>query len=372
MHPTKIIISQHQLRLNLQAIRRQIGPAVKFCLPVKANAYGHGLLEVSLFAEPYVDYLAVACLDEGRLLRQNGIRLPILVFGAIDEEQIPGLVQNDLEITISSLYKANLVAQFCQPLGKCAKIHLKVDTGMNRVGIRAENLLNLVEFVLANPFLDLRGLYSHFASSDELDSALTEQQLSIFKQVARDVKKLKPDVICHIANSGGVCYFPDSYLDMVRPGILSYGYFPASNNRLAALANIRPCFSLQTRVSYFKVIANGQGVSYNHSYQVANQATRIITLPIGYGDGYRRGLSNQAEVIVRGHKYRVCGNICMDMLMVDIGPAGEAYVGDEVVLIGKQQEQEILITELAAKLDTIVYEILVGFNQRIPRVFSLE
>lgn len=367
MHPTKIEIDSQQFILNLNAIREQIGNMVKFCLPVKANAYGHGLVGIAKLAELYVDYFGVACLDEGQLLRQNAISKAILVFGAFDEEQIAGLIENNLELTISSRYKAELIAEYCQHNNRRCKVHIKVDTGMNRVGIRVNSFAPLLEYVLAQKNLDLIGVYSHFAASDDLSAEITAEQLRNFEFVAQLTKARKADVICHLANSGGVCYYPESYFDMVRPGLLSYGYFPASPVALPPLKQIRAILSLVTRVAYFKVVAKDSGISYNHRYHTVDNS-RIITLPIGYGDGYRRGLSNIGEVIVRGQKYTIAGSVCMDMLMVDIGRCGEAYVGDRVVLIGQQGSEEILINELASKLNTIIYEILVGFNERIPRV----
>lgn len=367
MHPTKIEIDRQQFIHNLSAIRAQIGPSVKFCLPVKANAYGHGLVGIAQLAEPYVDYFGVACLDEGQLLRQNAISKSILVFGAFDEEQISGSIENNLELTISSRYKAELIAEYCQKHDKRCRVHIKVDTGMNRVGIRVSSFTPLLEYVLAQSNLDLIGVYSHFAASDELDAEITAEQLRNFKSVVKLVKTRKADVICHLANSGGVCYSPDSYFDMVRPGLLSYGYFPAKPINSSSLAQISPVLSLVTRVVYFKVVGKDSGISYNHRYHTTENS-RVITLPIGYGDGYRRGLSNIGEIIVRGQKYTIAGSVCMDMLMVDIGAFGEAYVGDRVVLIGRQGSAEILISELASKLNTIIYEVLVGFNERIPRV----
>lgn len=368
VHPTQILINTQQLISNLNSIKQHVGDNVKLCLPVKANAYGHGLSGISKLAEPYVDYLAVSCLDEGRLLRDIGIKKPILVFGAFDEEQIAGLINHDLEVTISSLYKAQLLVDFCEMYRVICKVHIKIDSGMNRVGVRNTSAAGLIDYVLAHPCLDLCGVYSHLAASDETDKQLTHMQIEQFKGVAQYAKEQKSDIICHLANSGGVAYFTESHFDMVRPGLLSYGYFPAHSINTLPLQTIRPCFSLITRVSYFKVVCANSGISYNHRYKTISD-TRVVTLPIGYGDGYRRGLSNLGEVIIRGKKYTISGTICMDMLMVDIGADGEAYVGDEVILIGRSGESEITLASIAMKLNTIVYEVLVGFNERIPRVY---
>ena len=367
MHPTLIKVNSHQFIKNLIAIRAQIGTKVKLCLPVKANGYGHGLLEIALSAEPYVDYLAVSCLEEGKSLIQHHIRKPILVLGTFDDEQIPELVANRLEVTIASLEKAELLSQFCTQLNTNCRVHIGVDTGMNRIGVGMANATALIDFVLAQPKIELIGVYSHFAASDGLDPFLTEQQIELFSQIADYIQSRKPEVICHLANSGGVAYYPKSYFDMVRPGLMSYGYFPAHAIETGPLALIEPCFSLITRIAYFKTVPQGQGISYSHRYHTG-EITNIATMPIGYGDGYRRGLSNLGQVLIHGKKYPIVGSVCMDMLMVDLGPEDHAEVGDEVVLIGRQGDQEILLNELAEKLNTINYEILVGFNDRIPRV----
>lgn len=369
MHPTIILINSGIFKSNLQAIRQSVGADVKICLPVKANAYGHGIEGISKLAEPFVDYLAVACLNEGALLRLIGIRKPILVLGAIDEEQIPGLIQNDLEITISSLYKAKLVSAFCHKIGRTCKIHIKVDTGMNRIGIKAKNAPSLIDFALSEKTLDLIGVYSHLAESEESDRSFTMSQIDSFRQLANYAKARNPNIICHLANSGGLCYFPENCFDMIRPGILSYGYFPGEKIKTSPLNQIKPCFTLKTKVSYFKAIEQGDSVSYNRKYK-ADSLTRIVTLPIGYGDGYRRALSNKGSVLIRNNKYPIAGNICMDMTMVDIGANGTAYVGDEVILIGRQGDQEIKLEEVALLCNTISYEILCCFNDRIPRIYT--
>lgn len=365
MHNTIIEIDSKQFIKNLQTIRKQINN-LKFCLPVKANAYGHGLVGMCLIAEPYIDYFAVACLEEGQKLRQNGIVKPILVFGGFSEEEIPDLITQNLEITISSHYKAQLVIKYCKAKKINCKVHIKVDTGMNRIGVRLENAMKLIHEILNTKELNLIGVYSHFASSDSIDQGFSLMQLKNFTKLVQDIKSINPNIICHLANSGGIINYPDSYFDMVRPGILAYGYLPIQpiHNHFK---EIKPCFSLKSKVIYFKVVAKNQIISYNQSY-ITKKDTRVVTIPIGYGDGYRRMLTNIGEVLIRGNKYKVAGIICMDMFMVDIGNS-ESYVGDEVILIGKQNEEEITLESIAQKCNTIINEILVGFNERIPRVY---
>lgn len=364
-----IEINLETFKNNLNAIRTHIeasNPAINFCLPVKADAYGHGIVAISKAAEKFVDYFGVACLEEGQILRQNNINKPILVFGAFSDEDIAGLVNNNLEITISSKQKADHLAKFCQTNNLSCKVHIKVDTGMGRVGVRVESAKALIDYVCKNPTLQLVGLYSHLASSDECDASFTEFQISEFKKVVAYTKKVDPNITCHIANSGAICNYPDSYFDMVRPGILSYGYFPSDKITYGFLSNIKPCYTLKSKIVFFKTMEKNQSISYNRTYFTKN-FTRVVTLPIGYGDGYRRILSNTGNVIIRGKKHTISGTICMDMLMIDIGTHGEAYVGDEVILIGNHNDEAITIEDLANKCQTNVYEILCGFTSRVPR-----
>lgn len=369
MHPTKILINKQQLIANLQAIKEKVSTRTKICLPVKANAYGHGLVPTAKIAEEYVDYLAVACLDEGLELVNNGIKKPILVFGSFDDQQISDLISNNLEITVTSLEKAKILADYCQKIETICRVHIKIDTGMNRVGMSTSDAHKLIDFVMANPVLEFIGIYSHLASSDSPNRTITEKQIQLFTEVANYAKTLKPSVICHLANSGGVTYYPESYFDMVRPGILSYGYY-VHPDMAESLITVKPCLTLVSRIMHLKELPENIGISYGHRYITKEVNNVIATVQIGYGDGYRRSLSNKGqEVIINGNKFPIVGNICMDMLMVNLGNYQGAKVGDEVVLIGSQGDQTIPMSELSDKLQTIDYEVLVGFTARIPRVY---
>ena len=384
-HNAFIEINKTNFINNLISIKKFVNhkltnKKVLLCLPVKANAYGHDLIKTAIHTENYVDYFAVANLEEGIILRRSGIKKSILVFGAFTEAQIAGLIKYELDITISSLHKAQLVADFCVRNNLSCKIHIKIDTGMNRIGVKTTSAFALIDFICKQASFEVVGIYSHFVASDlissnhdydkTVDATITQQQLSLFMPVVDYIKKLKPNIIAHIANSGAVCYHDNTYLDMVRPGILSYGYLPNNGMHIDKYLqnNIKPCFTLKSKVVYFKVIAANSGISYNHEYYTKEQ-TRIVTIAIGYGDGYRLQLSNCGEVIIRGKKYTISGRICMDMLMVDIGMENSAYVGDEVVLIGKQGDVEITLQSVSDKLHTIIYEILCSFTSRIPRIY---
>ncbi|MES2274265.1 MAG: alanine racemase [Chlamydiota bacterium] len=363
-HPTWIEVDLGQFRKNIAIIRNYIGRSL-FCLPVKANAYGHGLCGIGVAAaDAGVDYLGVSCLQEGVNLRQAGVQIPILVFGAVHENQVDDLIHFNLEFTISSKYKAGLVAARCETLQRKCRIHLEVDTGMQRTGVRCSTAEELFPYLKSLKCFEVVGIYSHLASSDRAEDPIAEKQIQAFQGLIEHPKF--EGHLRHLANSGGVAHYRHAHLDMVRPGLLAYGYLP--ENPPAELQGIAPCFSLKSKVSYFKVVAKGEGISYNHTYITPSQ-TRIVTVPIGYGDGYRRKLSNRGAVLIRGKRFPIVGIVCMDQCMINIGME-EVYVGDEVVLIGKQGFEEIGLLEIAHLCETVPYEVLCFFNSRIPRIYG--
>ena len=362
IHPTWIEIDLDRFRENLKLIRQGIGK-VRFCLPVKANAYGHGMVSIAKAAQSsgVVDCLAVSCLQEGVKLKEAGMQIPILVLGAIHEDQIEDLAKYELEFSISSLFKAQTVSKIIKK--KRVPVHIEVETGMQRSGSRPETCLKLAEYIRSQPCFDLIGVYSHFATADSPSNPFAKSQMEQFRNLIQH--PLFQGLITHMANSSGVVHYPESHFDMVRPGLMAYGYPPQGAG--PPFDRVAPCFSLKSKVAYFKVVGPNQGVGYGHTY-VTSKETRIVTVPIGYGDGYRRALSNLGFVLIRGKRFKIAGTICMDQFMVDVGDA-ESYVGDEVVLIGKQGEEEIQLSEIAQGCHTIPYEILSQFNERIPRVF---
>lgn len=363
-HPAWVEIDLGQFKKNIHSIRRRISKSL-FCLCVKADAYGHGLCEIGkVAAAEGVDYLAVSCLKEGVSLRSSGISIPILVLGAIHENQIEDLIGWDLEFTVCSRYKANLVLDVCARMNKRAKVHLEVDTGMRRTGVRPETALELLPWIADQKFFQLVGVYSHFAAADEPNNLITLDQIRQFQSLRDRFKEKK--ILWHIANSGGVIGYPESHFDMVRTGLLCYGYLP--NGKEDPLGEIAPCFSVKAKVSYFKVVGEGQGISYGHSYKTTKQ-TRVVTIPVGYGDGYKRAFSNKGFVLIREKKYKVSGIICMDQFMVDIGN-DDMYIEDEVTLLGVQGKQRITLEEAAIIADTVPYELLCSFNGRLSRIYK--
>ena len=363
--PTRAIIDIANLRNNYKIVKKFIGDEVKVLGIIKANAYGHGMLTIAKeLIKLGVNYFGVAFLEEGIFLRNNGIDFPILVMGGINIEQIPEFIKYDIDITTSSLDKTKAISQTAVSLGKNAKVHLKIDTGMERLGVHWYNSERFIEETYNSENIIVEGIFSHFAKSDN-DKEFTEKQIKRFDKILNLMeRKFLPIKYIHSANSAGIIKFPDSHYNMVRPGLMLYGYSDLPQDFTEEL---KPVMSLLTKVSYFKVISKSVGVSYNHTYKSSSQ-TRIVTLPIGYGDGYNRLISNKGEVIIRGKKYPVVGNVCMDQMMVDVGADGEAFNGDDVLLFGKHEADEIRLEELCNKIGTIPYEILTMISSRVPRV----
>ena len=364
--PTRIVVDLDAVGGNLRAIRQRVGVPVMAI--VKANAYGHGLVPVArhLVAQG-AEQLGVAFVEEGEALRRAGITAPILVLGGILGRQVASLLRNDLEITVSSLDKLRQVEAAAEALGRKAVIHLKVDTGMERIGVHSYSCGPLIEAALASGWCTVKGVYSHLACADDPDDPMTALQLARFHDACGHFTRLGARMpIRHLANSGGILHYPDTWLDMVRPGIALYGVLPDPRSRRTI--DVRPALELRSQVVYFKVVHVGRPVSYGATW-APSADTRIVTIPLGYGDGYPRALSNRGQVLIRGRRLPIVGRVCMDQFMVDLGPDGTAYNGDEVVLIGRQNGETIRVEDLAAQADTIGYEILTRLNDRIPREY---
>ena len=363
---TFVEVNLSQLGRNLQAIREKVSPA-KVLIVIKANAYGHGLVEVAKYLGSQADYIGVAVLEEGILLRQRGVQAPILVLGGIWCNQIPAYIEHDLTLTAPSVECLEQIDQAAAVAKKKAKVHLKIDTGMERIGVHDYNAHTLQEAALRCRHVEVEGIYSHFANADAADLAHARLQLERFNEVLRFYEKRSLSMpIRHIANSGGILQLPESYFDMVRPGILLYGVYPSSEAQRTVA--VEPALAWKSRVVYFKVTKAGHPVSYGSTWQ-SDHDVRIVTVPVGYGDGYFRRMSNRVQVIIHGKRYPQVGRVCMDQIMVNI-EQDSAFNGDEVVLIGKAQNgEQIRVEELAEWADTIPYEILTNINTRVPRVY---
>ena len=294
--PTRVVVDLDALTHNLGVIRGRVGVPVMGI--VKANAYGHGLVPVALHLQAQgIDQLGVAFLEEGIALREAGITVPILVLGGLFGPQLTGFIEHDLEITVSSIAKLRQVEAAAEAVGREAVVHLKVDTGMERIGVHSYSAGPFVEAAVASRWCTVKGVYSHLACSDDPDSPMTGLQVERFAEACAHFERLGvPMPVRHLANSGGVLHFPGSWLDLVRPGIALYGVQPAGIDAPAGAhaAGLRPALSLVSQVVYFKVVRAGHPVSYGATW-VPDRDTRVVTVPIGYGDGWRRGSAGRGR-----------------------------------------------------------------------------
>lgn len=364
--PTVVEVALGRITENLRAIEAAVAPAAVMPI-VKANAYGHGLVAVGRHLVALgATSLGVAFLEEAIALREAGVTLPILVMGGIFGDQIPLFLRHGLTLTASSVDKLAQIEQAARDLGVRAKVHLKIDTGMERIGVHYYSAPRLFEQAAACRHTEIEGVYSHFANADAADLASARLQLDRFLEALQwyDRHGVRPPVR-HLANSGAILQLRESHLDVVRPGILLYGVYPSAEVRRTI--GVRPALSWKSRVVYFKVVKPGHPVSYGSTWQ-ADHDVRVVTIPVGYGDGYFRALSNVGQVAIRGKRYPVVGRVCMDQVMVNI-EWDTAYNGDQVVLLGADGETVITCEDLAAWAGTIPYEVLTNINTRVPRVY---
>lgn len=367
LRPTRVEVNQGRLAANFHAIREKTKPA-KIMPVVKANAYGHGLVATAQLMESLdADYLGVAILEEGILLREQGITMPVLVLGGILGSQLPHFIKHNLTITASSeelLRQADVIAG---QMGKTAKVHLKIDTGMGRIGTQYYHAESLLETASKCEHLEIEGIFSHFANSDEADLTHARLQIERFHEVLDFYEKhsLPAPPLKHMANSGAILQLPEAYFDIVRPGIMLYGIYPGPD--VQHTIDVQPALSLKSQTTFSKIIKPGHPVGYGSLWETDHDV-HAVTIPVGYGDGYFRRMTGNAQVIIHGRKYPVVGRISMDQIVVNI-ESDTAKIGDEVTLIGETGEVKITIEDLAKWAGTNEYEILTNLNTRIPRVY---
>ena len=358
-------IDLNAIRHNFTEIRRHINPASKLCAVVKANAYGHGALEVSKVAvECGAEFLAVATVDEGLELRRAGFNLPILILGLIPQNAVEAVVDNDLTQAVVDFDFAKKISETARRLRKIAKVHLKIETGMGRIGIAPEKSVMLAEKISRLPNVELEGLFSHFADADSDDRTFTNHQIAVFKSTAEKIRSAGVDIkICHIAESAAALDIPEAHFDMVRSGIINYGLYPSANIRRTI--ELRPAMKLVAKIVYVKKISAGVSIGYGRDF-VAKRDSLIATLPLGYADGYIRAYKN-FHVEVRGQLAPIAGRVCMDQTMIDVTDIDGVQVGDEVILFGSDL---ISADDAARHLNTINYEITCLVSSRVPRIFK--
>jgi len=349
---------------NFKAIRELVGEKVKIMGVVKANAYGHDALEVApLLLQNGASFLAVARLGEGIELRKANIKAPILILGLALKEEIPSLLLYDLTPTVCDMEIVEFLSQLAIKENKIAKVHIKVDTGLGRIGVLSENALDFIQRVQDMKGIQIEGIFTHFAVADEKDKSYTEEQFAKFTAVLNALEKEGIEIpLKHTANSATILALPHMYLDMIRPGLSIYGLYPSSE--VKRVIKLKPALKLKTRIIYLKKLPAGKSIGYGRTH-AATSETLVATLPVGYADGYPRLLSNNSEVLIRGSKAPVIGRIAMDQTMIDVTHIPGVEMGEEVTLWGNEA-----IEETARRVGTIVDEVLcMADRKRIPKLF---
>ncbi len=367
IRPTRVEVDLNAIKENYQTIKKHVG-SCKIMPILKANAYGHGLLRIAqLFEELNADCLGVAVVEEGIHLREKGIIIPILVLGGVWGNQVPLFLKHNLTITASSIDKLNQIDDIAEQMKVKAKVHLKIDTGMERIGVHYYNSEKFLDAAYKCKNIKVEGIYSHFANSDAADLTYTKLQLERFNEVLSFFEDRSIEApLRHISNSGAILQLPEANFDMVRPGIMLFGVYPTKE--VSKTVEVKPALTWKSLVVYFKVIKSNHPVGYDSTF-TTDHNIRAVTIPVGYGDGYLRKMSHKAEVLIRKEKYPVIGTISMDMIVVNINE-DEAFNGDEVILLGSDGKSSITCEELADWAGTNPYEILTNINTRVPRVYK--
>ena len=379
----KACIDLDAIQKNIHNLKQITDKKSKFMAVVKADAYGHGAVQVAKTAvEAGADWLGLARLNKVAEIRQAGIKVPILVFGYIHPSQAAMINDLDLVATVYDFEMAKALSSKAILLNRPVKVHLKVDTGMGRVGMvigrnnksladktARKQVLKEIEKIIKLPGIDFNGIYTHFAAADHKDRTYTDLQIELFTSLLDDLKKKKIEFeICHAANSAGIIEFPESHFDMVRAGISIYGLYPSSEVDKSKV-KLAPAMTLTSIVTSVRKVAKGFYVSYGMTHET-QKATRLASVPVGYADGFSRRFSSNSFMLVKGHRAPVVGRICMDQTMIDVGNIPNVKTGDEVVLIGSQGNETIGADELAARINTINYEIVSALTFRVKRIYS--
>lgn len=379
MNPTRAEIDFAKLSFNLNQIRKHIhrnvrNKNIKICGVVKANAYGHGLEETSKqLVKLGVDYLGVANYDEAICLRKLIPETPILVFGTLihsklePEKYVKILSHNNLTATVASLTTAKFLDEYSFKLRKKFRVHLEVDTGMRRIGFDSDRAYKTIQQICSFRNLEVEGIFTHFATSELRNKSFANLQLLKFKDLLHQLKKAGIEFpIVHAANSGAVLDLKDSYFDMVRPGLVLYGYFPSSE--IKNKIELKPIMNFKSKVTFIKKVEAGCSISYGRKY-FANRDTFIGSVPIGYGDGYWRLLTNKSRVLINNKLYPTVGTITMDWTMIDLGPKSKVKIGDDVLVMGHENGNYCGADKLAKLAGTIPYEIICSVADRVERVY---
>jgi alanine racemase len=369
-NPTWIEIDLGAIRHNLLQIRKLIKTGTAVLAPVKANAYGHGILEVSdVLIDSGVDYLGVSTIDEALLLRKNGFKkVPILMLGSVLKKAAGVIIDNNISQTIADIYLAQAFNNQAKKQGKRAKVHIKIDTGMGRIGVWHEDAMHLITGLYSMKNLEIEGIFSHFSSSDE-NSILTHRQIEDFLSLIKEIERRGISIkYKHIANSMAVIDYEVSHMNLIRPGLILYGLLPRQGFAGNSI-KLRPALSLKSSIVFLKDVPPGRTISYGGTH-ITKTHTKIATIPIGYGDGFNRMLSSRAHVIIRGKYAPITGRVCMDQIMADVGNIPGVKTGDAVTLIGTQDRLTIKVEDIAGLCNTIPYEVVCWLDKRVPKIYK--
>ncbi len=369
MRPVWAEIDLDKAAYNMKNIKKLVKDKEVIAV-VKADCYGHGADDLApVFLENGASRLAVAILTEGIELRKKNITAPIMILGYTPLELGEELINNDIEQTVYDLEYAKKLSNIAERLGKKAKIHIALDTGMGRIGfIPNEESIEAVEKIASLNGIEIIGIFTHFSTADEYDKTYTNEQFKKIKNFISELEKRNINIpLKHVSNSGAIMDMPETYLDAVRAGIILYGYYPSNEVNKEKL-DIKPILTLKTTVSHVKEVEEGTSISYGRTF-ITERKSKIATIPIGYADGYSRLLSGKAKVIINGKFAPVVGRICMDQCMIDVTDIGEVKVGDEVILLGEEGNLKFNADDFAEIMGTINYEITCMLKQRIPRVY---
>jgi len=366
--PVWVEVNLDNIKFNINQVKNNILEETLIMAVVKADAYGHGVLEVAQAAvEAGSDRLAVALPEEGRQLRKADFKLPIQILGEVLPEQISLLIDWDLIPTISKMKTVKKLDKLAAKKGIVKKVHVKVDTGMGRIGVFPDNAVQFIKNVKSFDNIEVEGLMTHFAKADEENKEYTYNQWEKFQMVIDKLEEENIEItIKQAANSATIIDLPDMALNMVRPGIMIYGLRPS--HEVDQNFKLKPALNWKAKIVYLKEVPPGSGISYGATY-VTDKKAQIVTIPMGYADGYSRLLSNKGDVLINGQRAPIRGRVCMDQFMVDVTHIEDVEIGDEVVLIGTQKDKEVSATELADIIGTINYEITCDITKRVPRIY---
>jgi alanine racemase len=367
MRPTWVEIDLDRIAANVSALKR-LAPHAALMAVVKADGYGHGAIPTARVAlEAGATWLGVATVEEADLLRRAGLDAPLLVLGYVVPLQAPILLQYEIRTTVFHLDLAEALSRAAVAVGRRARVHMKVDTGMGRVGVRPEELVGFAQAVRQMPNLEIEGVFTHLATADEPENPFAQEQLAVFTASLEALRLvgIEPP-IRHACNSAGLMLLPEGHYDLVRGGIALYGLPPDPGVKWPVL--LQPALSWRTRVSMVKRVDPGTALSYGATYRAAANES-IATLPVGYADGFSRRLSNRGFVLIHGHRCPVVGRVCMDQTMVRVPEGTAVQEGDEVVLIGEQDGSKITAGDMAQLIDTINYEVVCAVSKRVPRFY---